>query len=407
MNLLIAEDEKATRIRLKSQLEKMGFGVVAAQDGAEAWELFQSGDFSMVVSDWVMPNMTGPELVHQIRQSDHKGYVYVILLTAKAGTENVVEGMEAGADDFLAKPFDKDELRVRVRAGERIVNLERDLDLRNAELAEAHAELLETHKQMEAANKRMKDDLMAAARIQQAYLPDRLPTYEELSFAWDFQPCDELAGDMLNVIPFDDETVGIYVLDVSGHGVKAALLAVTLSRMLSLDSESVIREPLEDAPGFRILSPCEVAQRLNEQFDDIERTGQFFTLFYGLYNIAESQFRFVSAGHPRPMLLSRGEPPRRIEITGYPIGTVQGIEFEEQSMSFKSGDRFFIYTDGVIESHSPSHELFGEKRLLELLHKNHSQPLEQSVLGISAAIENWRGSDTASDDVSVLAFEVI
>ena len=190
MNLLIAEDEKATRIRLKSQLEKMGFGVVAAQDGAEAWEVFQSGDFSMVVSDWVMPNMTGPELVRQIRESDHEGYVYVILLTAKADTENVVEGMEAGADDYLAKPFDKNELRVRVRAGERIVQLERDLELRNVELAGAHAKLLETNEQIEAANKRMKDDLMAAARIQQAYLPDRLPAFEGISFAWAFHSSD-------------------------------------------------------------------------------------------------------------------------------------------------------------------------------------------------------------------------
>ena len=126
MNVLIAEDDKTTRIRLKSYLEKMGHGVVAAQDGKEAWEIFQTGDFSLVVTDWVMPEMDGPELVHHIRSSDHTGYVYIIILTAtRSEKADVVEGMEAGADDFLTKPFDKNELRVRIGAGERIIKLEK------------------------------------------------------------------------------------------------------------------------------------------------------------------------------------------------------------------------------------------------------------------------------------------
>ena len=165
MRVLIAEDDKTTRIRIKSNLEKIGHGVVAAQDGVEAWELFQDGQFSIVITDWMMPKMNGPDLVRRIRECNNGHYVYVILLTSKSEKEDVVRGMEAGADDFLTKPFDKDELRVRVGAGERIINLEKKLDTRNRELETAND-------QLNAANRRMTRDLNAAAEVQRAFHED-------------------------------------------------------------------------------------------------------------------------------------------------------------------------------------------------------------------------------------------
>ena len=127
MNVLIAEDDPVSRRLLQSQLEKWGHEVTAASGGGEAWRLFQSGTFSLVISDWMMPEMDGPELVRRIRACPRPGYVYVILLTSRADKADVVAGMEAGADDFVTKPFDREELRVRLRAGERIIQLEHTL----------------------------------------------------------------------------------------------------------------------------------------------------------------------------------------------------------------------------------------------------------------------------------------
>ena len=136
MKVLIAEDDRATQLRLKTDLVAWGYEPVVAPNGREAWELFKAGDFPLVISDWMMPEMDGLELVRQIRSRSDKssGYVFVILLTAQGDTSKLVEGMDAGADDFVAKPFERDELRVRLRAGQRIVELERRLESSNAEL---------------------------------------------------------------------------------------------------------------------------------------------------------------------------------------------------------------------------------------------------------------------------------
>jgi signal transduction histidine kinase len=127
MKILIADDDSVSRHFLQYYLQKWGYEVTAAQDGAEAWRLFDGGLFPMVITDWMMPELDGPGLLRRIRASQHPGYVYAILLSARSQKEDLVEGMEAGADDFLTKPFDRDELRVRLRAGERIIRLEHHL----------------------------------------------------------------------------------------------------------------------------------------------------------------------------------------------------------------------------------------------------------------------------------------
>ncbi|HEX3870359.1 MAG TPA: ATP-binding protein, partial [Pirellulales bacterium] len=117
-----------------------------ASDGQDAWERFEAGDFPIVISDWMMPKIDGLELIRRIRAAGRPNYVYAILLTARSQKEHVVTGMEAGADDFVTKPFDRDELRVRLREGERIIRLERSLAEQNRALREAQAALVQSEK---------------------------------------------------------------------------------------------------------------------------------------------------------------------------------------------------------------------------------------------------------------------
>lgn len=128
MNVLIADDDPVSRRLLDSYLRKWGHEVAVAHNGLEAWALFEHGDYPIVITDWMMPDMDGVELIRRIRASARSEFVYTILLTARAQKEDLVEGMDAGADDFVTKPFDRDELRVRLREGVRIVSLERRLD---------------------------------------------------------------------------------------------------------------------------------------------------------------------------------------------------------------------------------------------------------------------------------------
>ena len=143
MQVLIVDDEPISRRLLQNYLEKWGYQVVVAENGSRAWQIFQQGDFRMVISDWLMPEMDGLELVRRIRGHTNRGHVYAILVTVRAQKEDLVEAMEAGADDFISKPFDRDELRVRLREGERIIQLQQALADQNQKLVHAERILTE------------------------------------------------------------------------------------------------------------------------------------------------------------------------------------------------------------------------------------------------------------------------
>ncbi len=144
MKILIAEDETVSRRLLQSFLTQWGHEVVQASDGDEAWRLFERDDFPIVISDWMMPKVDGLELIRRIRAQERTKFVYTILLTGRSDTRDIVVGMEAGADDFVSKPFDYDELRVRLREGERTIRLERSLAERNRVLLETQAALVQS-----------------------------------------------------------------------------------------------------------------------------------------------------------------------------------------------------------------------------------------------------------------------
>ena len=146
MKVLIADDDPVSRHLLQRHVQTWGHEVTAAEDGARAWQLFTAGEFPIVITDWLMPELDGLELLRRIRALDRPGYVYVILLTALSQKEAVVQGMEAGADDFVSKPFDREELRVRVRAGERIIRLEQHLEEQNRTLRRTQAALYQSEK---------------------------------------------------------------------------------------------------------------------------------------------------------------------------------------------------------------------------------------------------------------------
>ena len=133
MKVLIADDSATSRMLLRSSLQRWGYEVVLAENGAQAWDLLAQPDPpSMAILDWVMPEMTGPEVCRRVRSTHREPYTYIILLTSKNTKTETIEGLEAGADDYVVKPFDEHELQVRLRAGKRIVDLQMDL-LRAAE----------------------------------------------------------------------------------------------------------------------------------------------------------------------------------------------------------------------------------------------------------------------------------
>jgi sigma-B regulation protein RsbU (phosphoserine phosphatase) len=387
VNVLIAEDEQTTRMRLQRNLEKMGYRPTAAENGAKAWELFQNGDFSLVLTDWMMPEMDGLELVRHIRGSEQEGYTYIIMLTAKSETSEIVEGMEAGADDFVTKPFDRNELRVRVGAGERIVKLERSL-------AEH--------------NRRMKNDLDAAAKVQQSLLPTSDPDTSHIPFAWEYIPCDELAGDFLNCFPLDETHIAAFVVDVSGHGVASSLLSVTVGRVMTphVSSSSLLVQKRDDSDAIRIVPPAEVAYELNQRFPMEEQNDLYFTLAYGILDTETLEFRYVLAGHVPLIHVPHDGAPQRLDADGLAIGFFEDMEFDEYTVQLRPGDRLYIYSDGVPEAMDEGLNEFGERQMLEIMELGKSQSLDDSVSLLLQAVERWCAKNGPKDDVSILGVEI-
>lgn len=387
MKILIAEDEPTTRIRLERYLEKMGYAPTAVENGTQAWEQFQSGQFSLVLTDWEMPEVDGLELVRRIRGSEREEYTYIIMLTAKSETSEIVEGMETGADDFVTKPFDRNELRVRVRAGQRIVDLERSL-------AEH--------------NRRMKTDLDAAAELQRSLLPAVSPDVAGVSFVWTFRPCDELAGDILGAFKLDDHHVGFYVADVSGHGVAASLLSVSISRTMNPTPSlsSLLIQPVEGQANYRIAPPAEVLRELNRRFPMEQSGGRFFTIAYGILNVTTRELQLSSAGHPPAIRASRDGSVEMLNAEGMIVGVVDDYEYEDCTITLTPGDRLFVYSDGVVEQSNPSDEQFGEQRLQSEIQNNMSLPLADCVHPLERAVVDWSGDGHLTDDLSILAIEI-
>jgi two-component system chemotaxis response regulator CheY len=129
MKILIAEDDTTTRLIFGATLRKMGHTVTAVEDGQKAWKAWQQEEYSLIISDWIMPDIDGLELCKRIRAQPSLQYTYIILLTSMDGKGSYLEGMDAGADDFITKPFDEEQLAARLRVAERIIALHQKLHI--------------------------------------------------------------------------------------------------------------------------------------------------------------------------------------------------------------------------------------------------------------------------------------
>ena len=269
---------------------------------------------------------------------------------------------------------------------------------------EARDALEEANRRLEAAGVALRHDLQAAAALQRALLPAELPTFAELRFTYRFRPCTEVGGDSLNVIPLDDEHVAIYMLDVSGHGVAAALLSVALTHMLSVvpDRSFLYRS---SGGAEAIASPAEVVSRLNTHFTFSLDAPRFFTMVFGVLEKVTGLFRYVAAGHLGPIHVAQGRAPSLGETGGIPVGLLSTATYEEHVIALAPGDRLFFFTDGIIEAENHSEEVFGVERLLDVLAENRGSPLSETVGSIMDRIEQWSAPKGPSDDASILAIE--
>jgi sigma-B regulation protein RsbU (phosphoserine phosphatase) len=255
---------------------------------------------------------------------------------------------------------------------------------------------------LRASKEALEQDLRLAARVQQALLPPAEFEMGALRVAHAFHPCDDLAGDAVGVVPLTHERLAIYVLDVSGHGVGAALLSFTLTHLLSPAVGGALLTE-DTGAGPTVVPPARVAERLNRQFP-MDRTRQYFTLVYGVIDPSSGRFEYVTAGHPSPVLLPSGGAALTVEGAGLPIGMLDDATYSEASLTLAPGDRLYFYTDGAIEALDADEVEFGHPRLLDTMARTRGLPLRMGLEAVAAEIRAWCGG-RLKDDVSLLAVE--
>jgi sigma-B regulation protein RsbU (phosphoserine phosphatase) len=401
--ILVVDDSEANRESLRRRLARHGYDVVDAADGPAALELIERRPFDLVLLDVMMPGMSGLEVLEEIRKRRSPTDLPIIMATAQDESAAIVAALDRGASDYVTKPLDFPIVLARVRTQlllkrsvDRAADLERNLHIRNADLLAANIKLGE-HAQRAAF------DLEMAAKVQKTFLPAASPRISGATFAWALEPCQELAGDSLNILQLDADHAAFYILDVSGHGIAASLLAVAATRLLSEvgSGDSVILKTRDEV--MTPTAPAEVAATLNARFESNPKTGQYMTLFYATFNAKTRILTYVSAGHPEPVLISRGSEPRLLPGSGVPIGF--GAEYEQQTVQLKTGDRIYLYSDGVIEDLDLDQVPFGTDRLMTFLSHRLDVSLADSIPALLAALQTWHGGGAAKDDISLVALE--
>ena len=408
--LLVVDDDENNRDMISRRLSRRGFDVDAAADGPAALAAVAAADaggrpFDLVLLDIEMPGMSGFDVLRRVRETHPATQLPVVIATARHDREDVVQALGLGANDYVTKPIDFAVVLARVeaqlshkRAVDRIVALEAEVRRQNDDLRQANA--------------RMRHSLQLAAGVQRSLLPRAArQQVGAAAFAWAFRPCDELGGDILNVFPLAGGHVGLYLLDVSGHGVPAALLSVSLSRVLvpipgqaSLVERVGADEKLEPRP------PAEVVAELNQRFPMGAGGGQYFTIFYAVLDPGEEgrgtrRLRYVSAGHPPAVLVRDGEV-RPLDGSGFAVGWFDDATFDEAAVDLSPGDRLFAYSDGVTETTDGGSASFGGGGLATALAGRAAASLAEAVDGVIAAVDAFRAGGPVLDDVTVLGMRV-
>jgi sigma-B regulation protein RsbU (phosphoserine phosphatase) len=330
---------------------------------------------------------------------EHEGYAYFILLTSKSEKAEVANGLEAGADDFLTKPVSSDELRARLRAGERIVGMHQELVQKNRLLGATLTQLQKVHESLDR-------DLIEARKLQQTLVRERYRDWGAGAATLFLRPSGHVGGDLAGFFDIDDARVALFSVDVSGHGVASAMMTARLAGYLSNAAPDQNIALRKRADGTRdAWPPEEVAARFNRTMLEDIQVDQYFTMAYAEVDLASGGVSLVQAGHPYPMILRRNGSIERIGRGGMPIGLLPDSHHDRVETRLYAGDRLFLLSDGLTECPSPEGEELGEDGVERLLFKN--RHLESSALldALIWDLATHMGSEEFPDDVSGLLFD--
>jgi phosphoserine phosphatase RsbU/P len=400
-HVLVVDDSRAQRHMVSMQLRRWGYRVTECETADAALDLCRSTDVDIIISDWMMPGMTGLEFCRQFRALDRERYGYFVLLTSKSEKTEIADGLEAGADDFLTKPVASNELRARLRAGERMLSMQAELLAKNRVIVSTLVELQKVYDSLDR-------DLIEARKLQQTLIRDRVRDYGWSRVSLILRNSGRVGGDLVGSFRVDEDRVVVYSIDVSGHGVASAMMTARLAGFLTGSSPEQNLAFQTGPDGEHVLLPPQaVVDRFNRLMLDEIQAEQYFTMVFAVIDRRSGRLDLVQAGHPHPMLIRRDGQVQRLGRGGMPIGLIDGATYDQVTVPLVPGDRLVVVSDGFTECPLPDGRDFGEDGLIESLraseHLSGADLLEAMVWDLTSKAR----TDSFPDDVSGIVLDLL
>ena len=370
--VLLVDDAKANLDILVEGL-KSDHKLSLALNGEMALQIAARTPPDLVLLDIVMPGLDGYEVCRRLRQKPETAEVPIMFLSSLEEVQNKTRGFEAGANDYLTKPFEMLEVKARVRS------------------------LLKAKAYSDAVKEQMASELRVAREIQMGMLPHDFTAVEkayQISLGAVLEPAREVGGDLYGLCAAGPERLVVFLGDVSGKGIPASMFmvrAISLARLLSRD----------------IAEPERILARLNDELAADNPSGMFVTFLCGVFEPRSGRLVLANAGHCRPVLLPAGQGPRwAVKNLGTALGFEPGLEFERTEMTLRAGDALVFYTDGVSEAFNPQEECYGTDRLLADAGAVAGQTAPAMTAGLLQKVRAFAGTAPQSDDIAILALRV-
>jgi sigma-B regulation protein RsbU (phosphoserine phosphatase) len=369
--ILIIENDLVIRKLLKKMLQVQGYDVVEAASGEEGLVKLRSFQPLLILCEWKLPGISGLTICQKIKADHALSSIYFIFLTARRPVEQHIQALDSGADDFLTKPIQIAELSARVRAG-----------LRVYQALQAQRRLTQV----------LETEMAEASEYVRSLLPP--PMTGAITIRSHFLPSRHLGGDCFDYRWLDEDWLSMYLLDVSGHGLGAALLSVSVQNILRT----------QVLPDVNFYQPGLVLTALNEAFAT-ENSERYFTIWYGTYDRRRRLLFYASAGHPPAILLSGHESEmktQQLRTPGTPIGMFSEMRYASQCCKVEANSTLYLFSDGIYDLPQSDQSWGGLENWIRFLTNHHQGRSLSSPEKLVEQVQQTTNCQEFEDDCSLL-----
>lgn len=377
--ILVVDDDPDNQMLFGMRLMDFGFSIVEALSGAEALRILEKIHPDAILLDRMMPGMDGIEVTKRIRANKRIADVPILMVTAMDSSRHVVQGFEAGVNDYVSKPIDWEILMIRLRS---------------------QLNLFELRKQAAQSTEKLERELRVARRVQQGLLPnkaelDLLPDSYGVEIRATWEPSRHLGGDFWDLLPLADGSLGILLTDFAGSGVAPSF-------------HTIRTKTFAHAQCLNLYSPALTLSRLNTHFLTAFDEDEIATASYAIYHPDSRKLEFASAGGPSPLVFrSKAKGVQAIRTMGYPLGAFPEASWKESTIELEVGDLVLFFTDGLLKLESPDGNFVKERQLGEFLMHCGNQEIEYMRAELMALVEPYRFVSSNPDDLTVVFFRVL